>query len=265
MFGPPWQRRIQRAEELARKFPFAAAEILGFYLSVARFQNDLQRQLGKTSALQSQSVLQELGGECLSQLLPPFGSFLSMVEAHGPERLSKLSRELQGCGEEFWANLLNGSWTAYSPSDSQGFLGRAFLQPYAELLRTRASLPMKSCSPALCPFCNRKPGLGVLRQQGDGASRWLICSFCLAEWEFRRIVCAGCGEEDSNKLPVYTAGEFDHIRLECCDTCKTYIKSVDLTKNGLAEPVVDEIASVPLDLWAQSQNYAKLEPNLLGL
>jgi FdhE protein len=117
----------------------------------------------------------------------------------------------------------------------------------------------------LCPFCNRKPALGVLRQQGDGARRSLLCGFCLTEWEFRRVVCPGCGQEDHVKLPVYNAEQFPHIRVECCDTCKTYFKSIDLTKNGLAEPLVDELASVPLNLWAQEHGYTKLHPNLLGM
>jgi FdhE protein len=105
----------------------------------------------------------------------------------------------------------------------------------------------------------------VLRPQGDGAARWLLCSFCLAEWEFRRIVCPACGEENDRSLPVYTASEFDYIRVDCCDTCKTYIKTVDLTKNGLAEPVVDEIAAAALDLWVQQHGYAKLQPNVVGM
>ena len=60
---------------------------------------------------------------------------------------------------------------------------------------------------ALCPFCNRKPAAGVLRQQGDGGRRSLLCGFCLTEWEFRRVICPGCGQEDHAKLPVYTADE----------------------------------------------------------
>ena len=40
---------------------------------------------------------------------------------------------------------------------------------------------------------------------------------------------------------------------------------IDLSKNGLADPLVDELASVPLDLWAQEHGYAKLHPNLLGM
>ena len=90
-----------------------------------------------------------------------------------------------------------------------------------------------------------------------------MCSFCSGEWEFRRIVCAGCGEEQEGKLPVYIADEFNHVRVECCDSCRTYLKTVDLTKNGLGDPMVDEIAALPLDLWAQQQGYTKLQTNLM--
>ena len=46
---------------------------------------------------------------------------------------------------------------------------------------------------------------------------------------------------------------------------KTYTKSLDLTKDGHAEPAVDELASAPLDLWAREHGYAKLHAHLLGL
>jgi len=53
--------------------------------------------------------------------------------------------------------------------------------------------------------------------------------------------------------------------VEACDSCKTYIKSVDLTKNGHAEPVVDEIAAAALDFWAKEHGYEKIELNLMGM
>jgi FdhE protein len=68
-----------------------------------------------------------------------------------------------------------------------------------------------------------------------------------------------------DKLPVYTAGQFEHVRVEACDSCRTYIKSVDLTRNGLAVPIVDELATVPLNIWAEEHGYTKLQPNLLGM
>jgi FdhE protein len=62
---------------------------------------------------------------------------------------------------------------------------------------------------------------------------------------------------------VYSAEELKHVRVEACDSCRTYIKTVDLTKSGRAEPVVDEMAAIPLDLWAGERGYTKLQPNLL--
>ena len=262
----PWQRRIQRAQDLAHQHSFAA-EILGFYIHVARFQEDLHQRL--SAALpplsQPESSPTELSRDELENLRSRFEAFLLLTEAHGPKPLAELSRELRARGRDFWSELLNDGWTAHSPSDAQGLLALAFLQPYAELLRSRAGMRPASTARALCPFCNRKPCVGVLRQMGDGGARSMVCSFCLAEWEFGRIICPGCGEQNDKKLPVFTATDFEYIRVECCETCKTYVKSVNLTKNGRAEPLVDELASAPLDLWAREHGYAKLQTNLLGI
>ena len=260
----PWQSRIHRAQELAGQHPFAA-EILGFYIHVARFQEELYRRLSSVLQSPAASVERELAASELSELSSRFEVFLGVSEAHGPKALAELSRELRVRGRDSWSELLQTGWIAPSPSNVHGLLAQLFLQPYAELLRARAPLAPSHTAYALCPFCNRKPGFGVLRQMGDGGARSMVCSFCLAEWEFRRIVCPGCGEENDKNLAVFTASEFDYIRVECCDACKTYIKSVDLTKNGRAEPLVDELASAPLDLWAREHGYAKLQSNLLGM
>ena len=94
---------------------------------------------------------------------------------------------------------------------------------------------------AECPFCGHLPVTGVLRPEGEGGKRWLVCSFCATEWEFRRLVCPACGEGDHEKLPVYVAEEFPHVRVEACDSCRTYLKAVDMTRDGLAVPQVDEL------------------------
>jgi FdhE protein len=44
-----------------------------------------------------------------------------------------------------------------------------------------------------------------------------------------------------------------------------YIKAVDLSRNGLAVPVVDELATVSLNLWAEEHGYTKVQLNLLGV
>jgi FdhE protein len=258
----PWQPRIRRAELLAADHSFAA-EILGFYIQVARFQEGLYQRIERGGN-------REGGGRDAAapdpKLLVSFPSFLSLVEEKAPAPLAQVARSLSSSSSNSWSELLQHSWTNLdSPASPEEFVALAFLQPYAEYVRSRAQMQLEGYTLALCPFCNRKPGLGVLRQQGDGGRRSLLCGLCLTEWEFRRIICPGCGEENHAKLPVYTAESFPHIRVECCDSCRIYIKSVDLTKNGLADPLVDELTSVPLDLWAQERGYAKLRPNLLGM
>ena len=72
----------------------------------------------------------------------------------------------------------------------------------------------------------------------------------------------GCGESSEVKLPGFSAPEFPHLRLQACDTCGAYLPLVDLARDPLAIPEVDELAGLPLDLWAAEQGYRKLQPNL---
>ena len=272
-----WQRRIARAEELGAQYSFAA-EVLRFYVAIARFQEKFCGELGRSFVGQSleRSTLEAGAADSAPfarplplELTRRFGTFLSVVEGSGPGPLREAARELRDHGADSYLQLLtvfwNGSETGALPPGPNDFFARAFLQPYAAVIRSRSNMRWSGPTPYLCPFCKRKPGLGVLRPLGDGGQRSLVCSFCLAEWEFRRIVCPGCGEENHAKLPVYTAEELKHVRVEACDSCRTYIKTVDMTKSGLAEPIVDEMASIPLDLWAQKQGYTKLQSNLMQL
>jgi hypothetical protein len=79
-----WQRRIDRAEELSARYEFAA-EILRFYITIARFQEKLYGELARTKAVATDS-------SPFAQPLPPeltgqFPTFLSVVEQNGPAAL----------------------------------------------------------------------------------------------------------------------------------------------------------------------------------
>ncbi len=99
----------------------------------------------------------------------------------------------------------------------------------------------------------------------ESGGRSLLCCLCLSAWPFRRVVCANCGEERPAQLAYFSAPEYDHVRIEACDNCGHYSKGIDLTRLGLAVPLVDEVAAAPLDLWARAQGYTKIELNLIGL
>jgi len=105
----------------------------------------------------------------------------------------------------------------------------------------------------------------VLRPEGEGAKRSLICALCRTEWDYVRLTCPACEESREERLCVYTTPQFEHVRVEACGTCRAYLKTIDLTRSGLAVPEVDELAAVPLTLWADEHGYRKLTRNVLGL
>jgi len=266
-----WDQRIQRADELTSAHPFAD-EALRFYKGVATFQKELYAHIDGARRNGSRKKVTGLFDEDLNLplLLPMFPDFLSRVGAFSPPPVAESARNLRTQPAARVENLLAFHWRKASnsqpaPSETETLLAWIFLQPYAECLADRSERLPGNDSLALCPFCCGKPLVGVLRPEGDGAKRFLICALCSTEWAFRRILCPSCGEESVEKLAVYTAAEFNHVRVEGCDTCRYYIKTVDLTKNGLAVPVVDELATIPLNLWAEEHGYVKLRTNLLGI
>lgn len=256
-----WDARIARAKELAVQQP-AAAQLLLFYARVAELQKKVYEEISpRASGAPGQSLRSQLRAEII---LPFFRDLLGLVEQYGPGQLEEVARELAATGESKCREVLVDHLAGRPADACLDFFARASVQPYAEhLAASMVSGPLQGAG--LCPVCGGKPQLGVLRPEGEGARRSLVCSFCLVEWEFRRIVCPACGEEDDKKLPFYRAEEFPHIRVESCDTCRHYLKSVDLAQNGLAVPLVDEIASAPLDLWAHGHGLTKIAVNLLGL
>jgi formate dehydrogenase accessory protein FdhE len=265
-----YRARIGRAELLAERHPFAR-EILRAYGGIARFQKEFYEELPNYRGVQGRApaggtLRSELN---LAMLLEPFGSFLLRIEPQVPGPLAEQSRQLRIQGETAWANVLSEFWKVglLEPDAVEPFTGvlaRAFLQPYAEFLvsaQLPPSLPMTVCR---CPRCHSLPLLGVLRPEGDGGKRFLQCSFCSQDWDFRRILCAHCGEEQEQKLSVYVAEQFPHVRVECCETCKYFLRTIDLTKDGNAVPIVDDLAAIPLSLWAQENGYTRILDNLLG-
>lgn len=266
-----WDQRIERAEALAEKHPFAG-EILRFYKEVASLQRDLyfsfEKIFGEAFDASGNALLDpDLN---LDPILPEFGAFLSRIQAIAPGPIRTSASSLQSQDPARWRDLLISSWRS-SPDlqpaagDGEALLASMFLQSLAELAADRSTPQLRSETLAICPLCNGRPLVGVLRPEGDGAKRFLICSRCATEWAFRRIICPACGEETVDKLAIYTTEQFSHVRVEACDTCRYYIKTVDLTKNGHAVPVVDELATIPLNLWAQEHDYIKLRANLLGI
>src|ERR1700676_4971212 len=284
MIQAQWDRRIRRATELTSSYLFAA-EGLRFYARIATFQRslyaDIQKALADSSKVSGHRPLRDELDMFL--VLPKFSGFLSLVQQIAPAPLAQTAAGLAQKGPAAWQQAIEGFWhgelemllltdeaedepTAKSreTSASERLLAWIFLQPYAEYLAEQREPFSVDGAPSICPLCGGKPIVGILRPEGDGAKKSLVCMLCAHEWLFRRIYCPACGEEREPQMAFYSAPEIAHVRVDVCDTCHTYLKSIDLTKTGLAVPVVDELATIPLDLWAREHGYEKLQINLLG-
>lgn len=266
--GTHWLERIARARDLTPGRP-AAAEILTFYAALAEQQRNIF--IGWQSVDDAAAgFIDAIEVEAVVASIP---AFLRWLEKAGTAHLAAAAATLATFDTSAWREILTGYLAERRAPDDEAamFVVEATLQPVAEAvaMKRRALVPSGAGAVGLaashCPICGGAPVVGVLREDADGARRSLVCSLCFTEWPFLRSVCPGCDERRFDVLPVYTADEFPHVRVEACDTCHRYVKCVDLTKNAIAVPVVDDLASVPLDLWARTSGYTRLQPNVVRI
>lgn len=262
-----WDERIARARALASGTP-AASEALGFYADLAQYQRSLFLGAGGDPAGASERFADAVDLESASAAVP---AFLTWLARTGPAPLARAAGALS-MEDLAWRKLMRDRLAAQdpggppSPDDAIAFVIDALLQPYAEAAALGRPAPgpgLPAAATSRCPICADLPSVGALREEGQGARRMLVCARCLTDWDYLRVVCPSCGEQQFDALPVYTSDAYPHVRIEACDTCKSYLKTIDLTRDGLAVPVVDDIASLVLDVWAGEKGYRRLRSNLL--
>ncbi len=254
-----WVARVDRARNLELRHD-VAQDVLRFYRHVLEFQQKVAASLQTVS----QPVVELRAQLNTCSALEHLDGLLSLTVQRGPAVLAARAKELQRF-ERFQRTKIFEAFISNSKTqdDSEDFFLRAILQPIAEASQKHVEVPAPTFG-AVCPVCGGLPQLSTLRPEGDGGARWLQCSFCLHEWLFRRVVCPWCDEENKEKLPRFTAEQCAHVQVSACDTCKRYLKSVDMTIDGLAVPLVDEVAMVALDVWAVEQGFKKICLNLMG-
>ena len=257
-----WDRQIERADHLAATAS-GSKELLLFYGQLLRAQQKMYEYFMAETDSPSGDVKKDLAA--IKNATP---YLLETVSSYGPTTLGAEARELSETGTQTLEEQLLSYWT--NPSDVQ-FFAKAILQPYARWLNGLGVEPVGrelEHSEGRCPFCGGNSQVSFLQSKESGTesgNRDLICATCLSSWEFRRVLCVNCGEERPDRIGYFHSPEFEHIRIEACDSCKHYLKGVDLTRLGLAVPLVDEIYAAPLDLWAREHGYTKIELNLVGL
>lgn len=228
-----WQRRADRARVLSDTYP-ATREILSFYTRLASWQAEAASRVERF--------------QDLTEVAP---SLLEWVSREDTPALAKAARDLN---TRTLDSVLREYWEEPGAVTPNEFFARALLQLYAAILPDGID----------CPWCGLPPQAGLLRSQGDGLALERVCGLCFRSRGHPRGQCPHCG--DSSEAPAaYTTPDLPHLRLSACDACRGYYVLVDQEREPGAIPEVDELAALPLDLWAVEHGYRKLQPNIVGV
>ena len=275
--GSSFAARRLRAEALRARYPFAA-DMLTLYLALLPAQQDAW-----ATVRENPPDLDEVARWAAARILP---AVVDATVAAGPPALrAAVEARPAGANHAALAGWLEGA--DLDPVDR--YLARASLAPALEALGERAGA---ACAPVLdgeadrrCPRCGGPPQLSCVAASGESlvtGPRSLLCARCGFGWSFSRSVCPACGESEDAHLSVYAerlegpkasgngdrvpADEalFPHLRIAACGTCRRYLIEIDLGRDARAVPEVDELAALPLDLYAADQGLTKITPNLMG-
>ena len=277
-----WADRRHRVKELRARQGFAR-QLLDFYGALLAVQ-----EKAYVEAASVRPAGRNLASYCADVVVP---GIVDVSLFAGPDQLrSQLLHRLE---TEQPLRMIE-QWIA---GDSQAmvdrYLARASLGPVLEALDAEARATCGGPRDARhCPECGGPPQLSYFERSADDLAtgpRRLLCARCGASWGYPRMTCPGCGEDESTKLPVFSeygtaSGErgsvvrglpadpvadpvhavFPHVRIEACESCRQYVLSIDLATDRAAVPVVDEVAAIPLDLYARERGFTKVIPNLMG-
>jgi FdhE protein len=145
-------------------------------------------------------------------------------------------------------------------------------QPAFELAAVDVTIPTREqWTAAACPVCGGAAQVSAIAEESGefmaGPPRSLWCGRCASTWTYPRATCVTCGESDSRRIGSWAADGWPVVRIEACDTCRGYIKSFDLHEEGGLQmvPIVDDVATAALDLWAAGHGLQRPVRSLAGV
>lgn len=104
-----------------------------------------------------------------------------------------------------------------------------------------------------CPVCGSMPELSVFEEAGK---RSLVCGFCGHRWPSKRVYCSFCENTDHETLRYFEIEDEEEYRVDVCDKCKRYIKTVDVKKTSRSLYLPLEKISTPyIDVKFREMGY----------
>ena len=201
-----------------------------------------------------------------------FNSLISIAEKRMPEVAQNIIDIIES--KQFdWEKMIRSSFDCkVEEIDAHGLLaGRESeenidlidlfteesLRPELEIIAEKYGeiVEKSNWSEGYCPICGKEPKIGEIRDEEEG-KRYLFCHQCGFKWHFHRIKCPFCGNEEQHSLAYFEVEGEERYRVDVCNKCRRYIKTVELPKSS-EEPNLDveDIATLHLDMIAYDEGY----------
>jgi len=110
-----------------------------------------------------------------------------------------------------------------------------------------------------CPLCGSPPTLSLLKE--ETGKRFLFCPHCSYQWQVDRLACPFCSNYDHETLRYLYAEDEEAYRIDLCEKCHQYIKTIDLRKMDVLDPFLEDIATLHLDVLASQKGFGRPSPN----
>ena len=127
------------------------------------------------------------------------------------------------------------------------------LHAHAEMLKDQINL--KQWLRGYCPICGSRPLMSEFNAEG---LREYLCSFCGFEWPGERLKCPFCENSDHTKLHYFYAEGDEAYRVDICDACNQYVKTVDSRKLDYEPDLgLEDIVTIHLDILASEKGFKR--------
>jgi FdhE protein len=129
----------------------------------------------------------------------------------------------------------------------------------AGMEQLRSELDPETWLKGYCPICGSLPSLSLLMEVVG--KRYLLCSYCGYQWRINRLFCPFCDNKDQESLHYLFAEREEAYRIDLCEKCHQYIKTIDLRTMVESDPSLEDLATLHLDILATQKGYKRPVPN----
>ena len=269
-------KKLKEQQKEEGKLPL----LLEFYRKLLQIQSAARKQIKPLAAVLNGEDIQSrlTGGQTLIKFdelnldmtllrnlfVEVIAVFAGYEELFGelPGRLKKADAGLLLTGEAvkdwFIGNPLPAALAADISAKLIQTMVQAALYPF---LNSHAQALQESMQPPLlegwrreyCPFCGGGPDMAYLEK--EVGARWLVCSRCDSAWPYQRLQCPYCGTQDQRTMAFFM-DESGLYRLQVCNDCKSYLKTLDLRKTeGEVLLPLERVLTVEMDRQARKEGY----------